>query len=789
MTELNPQQMWLVDAVDGGLDKLTIGKVEEPSGILPWIGSLLVDLPTVPESLVGLPAFLLEADTWWGWATRKLTDGFAAMVLVKDMVSIASEPGTQQLHRVMPHTLPDPGVLTTKRQWTEDWVGDYHEFMQLHGFTDERADMMYFGAVPRPGLGEILAGFVKRHGSVFTTAHSSTGYAWADEWLDEYVAANMGFPSVAETIALNARGHITDSDAGTLLSRNNYDPTMTQFIRRMLEGVMSPAEVMHAHRRTTGLSDVPLEELRRIQFDSYYDRALGELSWTIPAPSDYARYLTRTGRDSPWPVADMMRLEWHPDYSAYMEEMRWTIPGPSDVARHAHRNGSELPTYADQLSRVGLHPAYHETIDDLVKARPSPSEFFAFKHRMETVKYSEHEYLLRLGYDPDYWNIWETLSHPLPGVADLVMMAVREVFSPEIAERFGQFEEIPQAYIDNAAKIGLSEEWATNYWAAHWALPSVMQGFDMLHRGIIDGEELGRLFVALDIMPYWREKLTDISYRLLTRVDVRRMYREGVLTYDDTLNAYEQLGYSPLNAGRMADFTVAFVRRQEIGFTRSQVLSAYRDRAIDRDDALGMLDLLGIAGEDAEFALAMEDFNTATDVQNERIKIIETEYKKDLISFEDASVRMDKLEVLPERKSLLLDRWSAAKASKQRVFSKSEIMRYLVNGAISYVDAGRELSTIGYSEDRITVMLSNASMNAIAVRGKRRQLSMADMIDMLATGIIDIATFRLLLKNYGWRDPELSMQVCQIATIAKMDLPEGIEPCTPESVSGMLSRS
>ncbi|GAH93918.1 unnamed protein product, partial [marine sediment metagenome] len=44
----------------------------------------------------------------------------------------------------------------------------------------------------------------------------------------------------------------------------------------------------------------------------------------------------------------------------------------------------------------------------------------------------------------------------------------------------------------------------------HWSLPSPSQGFEMLHRGVIDEAELNMLLRALDIMPFWREKLTKV---------------------------------------------------------------------------------------------------------------------------------------------------------------------------------------------------------------------------------------------------------------------------------------
>ncbi|KKL65416.1 hypothetical protein LCGC14_2155210, partial [marine sediment metagenome] len=112
----------------------------------------------------------------------------------------------------------------------------------------------------------------------------------------------------------------------------------------------------------------------------------------------------------------------------------------------------------------------------------------------------------------------------LPGPQDLFMMVAKEAFEPDIYTTLGLDEEFPSEQIKWLEQQGISQEWARKYWIAHWDQPSIGQGFEMLHRGIIDVSELDMLLRALDIMPFWRERLTRIAFRRLSRVDIRRMY-------------------------------------------------------------------------------------------------------------------------------------------------------------------------------------------------------------------------------------------------------------------------
>lgn len=113
-----------------------------------------------------------------------------------------------------------------------------------------------------------------------------------------------------------------------------------------------------------------------------------------------------------------------------------------------------------------------------------------------------------------------TLSRPLPGVQDLITMAVREVFTPDVRSRFGLDQDFPPEFQARAAQVGLTPEIARDFWAAHWALPSATQGFQMFQRQIIDQADLELLLRSLDVMPFWRDRLIQLSFRPIDRKSV-----------------------------------------------------------------------------------------------------------------------------------------------------------------------------------------------------------------------------------------------------------------------------
>ena len=159
----------------------------------------------------------------------------------------------------------------------------------------------------------------------------------------------------------------------------------------------------------------------------------------------------------------------------------------------------------------------------------------------------------------------EIFPNTLPGSNDLVRMELREVF--RAADRAAALSVPPsERFTAEMAKWGFDKYWSDSYWAAHWELPSPLMGYDMFHRlrpGKVDDsiafdrDALWNLLKVLDYRPDFIDKLIELSYRPINRVDVRRMWKLGVIkTREELVGKYLDLGYSPDDAENMTEFTI-----------------------------------------------------------------------------------------------------------------------------------------------------------------------------------------------------------------------------------------
>lgn len=175
------------------------------------------------------------------------------------------------------------------------------------------------------------------------------------------------------------------------------------------------------------------------------------------------------------------------------------------------------------------------------------------------------ERLRELGYTQrtDYEELWR-ISEWLPGPTDLVRFMMRDVDDDGVVKRFGLDD------LFDAKFAGQLKEWAVNqrvdpevmrrFWRAHWVYPSPTQMYEMLRRlrhkpelfpSGNPEEDVKEALVTQDILPKWIPAFLALTYRPLTRVDARRLLELGVLSEDEAIQAWRELGYDDANARRL----------------------------------------------------------------------------------------------------------------------------------------------------------------------------------------------------------------------------------------------
>lgn len=284
----------------------------------------------------------------------------------------------------------------------------------------------------------------------------------------------------------------------------------------------------------------------------------------------------------------------------------------------------------------------------------------------------------------------------IPSVQDILFMYAKEAFEPDIITATGLDQEFPEEGVQWGEKQGLSREWMLKYWYAHWDYPSLTQGYEMLHRGVIGKEELDMLYRIVEMPKFWHDKMTEIAYNPFTRVDVRRMHKEKTLTDDDLLKAYKDIGYDDWHAEKLRDFTIAYNAKDTKSLTLSHVTKAYADKYVTREDALDFVVGLGYSEDEADFLLYLKDYEEVNDVQNDIIASIRDRYTGNLIDRNEALDRLGKLNLPAMKVDSLLERWDVKRSLDVKVPSKTDLDKFLRNKIIDEDKYRTEMQRLGY---------------------------------------------------------------------------------------------
>ena len=342
--------------------------------------------------------------------------------------------------------------------------------------------------------------------------------------------------------------------------------------------------------------------------------------------------------------------------------------------------------------------------------------------RRDPTKYNKlFDDLKDLGWSDERIEAWKFISEIIPGVPDLVRMAVREAFTPEIAEKFGQYQDYPAAVTEWGKKQGLSEDWLKRYWAAHWDLPSPSQGFEMLHRGIIDEPTLVMLLRALDVMPYWRDKLTAISWNVPTRVDIRRFYAMKVIDDARLRELYTAFGYHGVDLDNIVEYTKKSTKSDQTAegkeLTKAEIYKGVKQGRITRGEAA---ELLVDLDYDIVTAGLLLDINIPLD-EEEKVVTERELTKADIISGLKAAIITEvearalllELRYSPENADFLLKIYRATisppEAPRDKEASKADIVTAVKKGLITPEDGYLMLQDIGFTPEASQFILMVAA--------------------------------------------------------------------------------
>ena len=317
-------------------------------------------------------------------------------------------------------------------------------------------------------------------------------------------------------------------------------------------------------------------------------------------------------------------------------------------------------------------------------------------------------------------------TEAMPSVSDIVRFMVRDADDNEVAKRYGTDDALSTKYgaqLQSWAKgQGITDDVMKYYWRSHWEIPSNTALFEMLHRlrpnktgeGLAGGitvseQDIKDALVVNDVLPFWAERLMEISYKPLTRTDAQRAYFIDALSENELKDSYLDLGYNEGNADRLVRFTnqLKAKRKQTTGGTEKvpAVIKYYKNWLIGATEATQRLRNSGLSETAAKEALAIANVQRKNDSQIKCIAGVKSQYKRYIIDDIEARRDLTDLGVALENVGPLVNNWRCERASKPKELSAAQVCSAYQNNLINDVEYRRRLGAIGYQEDEAGILL------------------------------------------------------------------------------------
>jgi len=206
-------------------------------------------------------------------------------------------------------------------------------------------------------------------------------------------------------------------------------------------------------------------------------------------------------------------------------------------------------------------------------------------------------------------------------------------------------------------------------------------------------------------MPFWRDKLIEMAYNPLTRVDVRRMHKLGILNRDQVYKAYLDIGYSPEKAEWLTQFTEA-INKEEAkqeklpnrDLTRGQIEKAYKERMIEADAALAMLKSIGYDEAESEFLIAMIDWQLAVDERDRQIDIVAKKYKAGIIDINEVWSELSQLNLTAREMQKVRDELELLTIREPKLPTIDQLNEFIKTGVIGIEEYIDSVNRLGYTK-------------------------------------------------------------------------------------------
>jgi len=383
---------------------------------------------------------------------------------------------------------------------------------------------------------------------------------------------------------------------------------------------------------------------------------------------------------------------------------------PMSVITAWRRDSTKYEKLFQDLKDLGWTEDRIETLKFITQERLDPTSVIT-AWRRDRAKYEKlFQDLKDSGWTEDRIETLKFVTQYYPSPQDLITWQAREVFEPEMIARYGLDDEFEAIDKEPFYKAGMTDEQTLNYWRAHWEHASWTQVVEMLHRGQLTESEVWDWFRVIEIPPFWRQKLINVSWNVPTRVDVRRWWEMGTIDEARLREIYLALGYHDKDLDDYVIWTKIYVAFPDL-------IARFKNGWITEDDVRSELATLGMPSERIEEVMQTKVKPEKPAQVEEDRKATATEImkgvKKELISWDEGIEMLGDLGYDAETAEFKLNVYLGVSEGSPETYSEFKQMTQLYRKAV-----GQEAKSLPPELIEANMALAQAKAEFDRVKGE-----------------------------------------------------------------------
>lgn len=249
-----------------------------------------------------------------------------------------------------------------------------------------------------------------------------------------------------------------------------------------------------------------------------------------------------------------------------------------------------------------------------------------------------------------------------------------------------------------------------------------------------------------DYNPFWRVPLTAISYNVIGRIDLRRLYKTAVFgepvgtkgfkrndngTFTPVGVAERELterylddGYTHIDAAYLAYYTAHEYETGKLSSGRraaqTRVCSAYKTGVIDYATGVNKLESIGLDNADARRQMEQCDLDHKLQVAKTTTSAIRAKFLSG--EWDELRARHELIQagIVPARRNELIDLWSIQLRRREKEATANDLCRWYNGGIINRKELRTRLINIGYDDGDADRVIRHCELGEMARTAKIR---------------------------------------------------------------------